>query len=141
MKVPFLSKKSVPAEFEMPYGMAVLMGKVSGLFMGGGDKLKTFFGLVTDFATAKNVAIAAAGIIDGINELQKSMGKRLVLTMESTTDNTDLVITIYTRTEDLTGLEMFKTIHLSQVTQQDITSLTQIIQNATHGTNDTGTAQ
>ncbi len=109
--------------------IAQLMMKITPLLIPGGDRKKAINGLVTEFATDENVHGITRAIIEGLAKLQQEQATRYVLKIESTHDSNDIAIIIYTRSSDMTQLVEFGKLFLSQLNQEQIIILINLLTN------------
>ena len=66
-------------------------------------------------------------MISGMANYQAQKFQRFALRIEMLPDNSDIGIWVYSRNEDLTETNIYHTLYLSQITQQDIINLLAII--------------
>ena len=118
---------------KMP-SMGVLMAKLGPLVMGTGDKRKVISDLIMEFATTENLAYMSAALIAGLKNLQERTGERYLLTVEMYSDNSDIGIGIWVRNEN-GSTSPYKGFLLSQITQDDIISLVNLIFDGANATN------
>ena len=115
--------------FETP-NMVEMMALAGELIMALGDsaKMGPFIAkMVQKFATDANLQKMSSGMISGMANYQAQKFQRFALRIEMLPDNSDIGIWVYSRNEDLTETNIYHTLYLSQITQQDIINLLAII--------------